>query len=120
MAAAGDPYRSLPTATWATTRFYELQKQYRTTEGSFIRPNFKTEKAPDLKPPFDLAVAITREGDRMVNEEPNRIVVLDEGQIRAVGSHAELVKSDPMYRRLAELQFKAAEADAQAVGEAVA
>jgi ATP-binding cassette subfamily B protein len=49
-----------------------------------------------------------------------RIVVLDEGKIRAVGSHAELVKSDPLYSRLAELQFRAAEEDAKAVGEAVA
>ncbi len=49
-----------------------------------------------------------------------RIVVLDEGRIRAVGSHADLVRSDPLYSRLAELQFKAAEADARAVGEAVA
>lgn len=49
-----------------------------------------------------------------------RIVVLDEGRIRAIGSHAELVKTDPLYSRLAELQFRAAEADARAVGEAVA
>jgi ATP-binding cassette subfamily B protein len=49
-----------------------------------------------------------------------RIVVLEEGKIRAVGSHAELVKSDPLYSRLAALQFRAAEEDARAVGEAVA
>ncbi len=49
-----------------------------------------------------------------------RIVVLDEGAIRAVGSHAELVARDPLYSRLADLQFRAAEADAAAVGEAEA
>ena len=48
-----------------------------------------------------------------------RIVVLEEGKIRAVGSHAGLVKSDPLYSRLAALQFRAAEEDALAVGEAV-
>jgi ATP-binding cassette subfamily B protein len=41
----------------------------------------------------------------------NRIVVMDEGQIRAVGSHAELVAIDPLYARLAELQFRSAEED---------
>ncbi|MBT8422291.1 MAG: ATP-binding cassette domain-containing protein [Gammaproteobacteria bacterium] len=49
-----------------------------------------------------------------------RIVVLEDGQIRAVGSHAELVARDPLYSRLAELQFRAAEADARAVSDAVA
>ena len=49
-----------------------------------------------------------------------RIVVLDEGRIRAVGSHADLVRSDPLYSRLAELQFRTAEEDAKAVSEAVA
>ena len=44
-----------------------------------------------------------------------RIVVLEDGRIRAVGSHAELVAKDPLYARLAELQFRAAEADALAV-----
>jgi ATP-binding cassette subfamily B protein len=43
-----------------------------------------------------------------------RIVVMDEGKIRAVGSHAELVKKDPLYARLAELQFRSAEEDALA------
>jgi len=49
-----------------------------------------------------------------------RIVVLEDGRIRAVGSHAELVARDPLYSRLAELQFRAAEADAEAVAGAVA
>ncbi|MDP6636584.1 MAG: hypothetical protein QGG42_16925 [Phycisphaerae bacterium] len=67
------------TATWATSRFFELQAQYRTTEGSFIRPNFTAEESPDIKPPFDLAVAVTREGDNTAKEQPNRIVVLGVG-----------------------------------------
>jgi ATP-binding cassette subfamily B protein len=43
-----------------------------------------------------------------------RIVVLDEGRIQAIGSHAELVKKDPLYARLAELQFRSAEEDVRA------
>ena len=34
-----------------------------------------------------------------------RIVVMEEGRIRAIGSHDELVASDPLYAHLAELQF---------------
>jgi ATP-binding cassette subfamily B protein len=43
-----------------------------------------------------------------------RIVVMDEGKIRAVGTHAELVAKDPLYARLAELQFRSAEEDVRA------
>ena len=43
-----------------------------------------------------------------------RIVVMDEGKIRAVGTHAELVAKDPLYARLAELQFRSAEEDVMA------
>lgn len=44
-----------------------------------------------------------------------RIIVLDEGSIQAIGSHAELVAQNPLYARLAELQFRSAEEDAQAM-----
>lgn len=37
--------------------------------------------------------------------EADRIVVLDQGRIQAVGRHAELLQSSPLYRRLADLQF---------------
>ncbi|HEY7865861.1 MAG TPA: ABC transporter transmembrane domain-containing protein [Psychromonas sp.] len=37
-----------------------------------------------------------------------RIVVIDEGRIRAIGSHAELMRKDPLYAHLAELQFSSA------------
>ncbi len=43
-----------------------------------------------------------------------RIVVIDQGKILAVGSHAELVRDNPLYARLAELQFRSAEADMRA------
>jgi ATP-binding cassette subfamily B protein len=35
----------------------------------------------------------------------DRIVVLDRGQIQSVGTHAELISEDGLYRRLATLQF---------------
>ncbi len=73
------------TATWATARFLELQKQYRTTEGGFIRPDFTGEKSPDLKPPFDLAVAATHQGDEASGRKANRIVVLGVGASLADG-----------------------------------
>ncbi|WP_019616327.1 ABC transporter transmembrane domain-containing protein [Psychromonas ossibalaenae] len=38
-----------------------------------------------------------------------RIVVMHEGRIQAIGSHAELVKKNPLYARLVELQFRSAE-----------
>ena len=35
----------------------------------------------------------------------DRIVVMDHGRIAAVGTHSELIKSNPLYARLAALQF---------------
>jgi ATP-binding cassette subfamily B protein len=37
--------------------------------------------------------------------EADRIVVINEGRIVDIGSHDELVRRDPLYARLAELQF---------------
>jgi ATP-binding cassette subfamily B protein len=37
--------------------------------------------------------------------QADRIVVIDEGRIEDIGSHEELVGRDPLYARLAELQF---------------
>ncbi|MDP6436105.1 MAG: ABC transporter transmembrane domain-containing protein [Gammaproteobacteria bacterium] len=44
-----------------------------------------------------------------------RIVVMDEGRIQDIGSHAELVQKNPLYARLAELQFRSAEEDALSI-----
>ena len=35
----------------------------------------------------------------------DRIIVLNDGAIEASGTHAQLLESNPLYRRLAELQF---------------
>jgi len=40
-----------------------------------------------------------------------RIVVMDQGRIVDTGTHAQLVTRDPLYARLAELQFRSAEED---------
>jgi ATP-binding cassette subfamily B protein len=37
----------------------------------------------------------------------DRIIVLDEGRLIAEGGHSELMESDPLYARLAKLQFTA-------------
>ncbi len=36
----------------------------------------------------------------------NKIAVMDQGQLVAQGTHASLVKSSPLYKRLADLQFR--------------
>ena len=35
----------------------------------------------------------------------DRIAVIEQGRLVAIGSHSELVASNPLYARLAELQF---------------
>ena len=37
----------------------------------------------------------------------DRIIVMDAGQVKAAGTHAELVASDPLYAELAATQFLA-------------
>jgi ATP-binding cassette subfamily B protein len=43
-------------------------------------------------------------------QKADRIVVVNQGRIVASGKHAELLRSSPLYARLAELQFGAATA----------
>lgn len=38
-------------------------------------------------------------------KQANRIAVIEHGRLAAIGSHAELIESNPLYARLAELQF---------------
>lgn len=38
-------------------------------------------------------------------QRAERIAVIDQGRLVAIGTHAELVRSSPLYARLAELQF---------------
>lgn len=46
----------------------------------------------------------------------NGIAGMDQGQVVAQGTHAELVLDSPLYRRLAELQFQDPERERPAVG----
>jgi ATP-binding cassette subfamily B protein len=39
----------------------------------------------------------------------DRIVVLEAGRVVAIGNHAQLMRSSPLYARLASLQFGAAD-----------
>lgn len=40
-------------------------------------------------------------------KQADRIIVLDQGRIVAIGTHAELIATSPLYARLAQLQFAA-------------
>jgi ATP-binding cassette subfamily B protein len=41
-------------------------------------------------------------------QNASRIAVINEGRLEAIGTHEQLMATNPLYARLAELQFKAA------------
>jgi len=63
-------------STWATRRIQDLLAQFRTSEGSYILPDYL---AGDLPVPFDLAVAATKAEDKEKGIKPARIVVMTVG-----------------------------------------
>ena len=63
-------------ATWATRRIQDLLAQFRTSEGSYISPDYE---AGDIPVPFDLAVAATKAEDKEKLVKPVRIVVMTVG-----------------------------------------
>ena len=65
-------------STWATRRIQELLTQFRTSEGSYISPDYSAG-AGDLPVPFDLAVAATKAEDKEKGVKPVRIVVMTVG-----------------------------------------
>ena len=44
-------------------------------------------------------------------QHADRIVVMDQGRIQDVGRHQELVERNPLYRKLAQLQFRESQTD---------
>ena len=43
----------------------------------------------------------------------DKIVILEDGRIHAVGTHAELLASDPIYQEIYASQMRGGEADGQ-------
>ncbi len=73
------PVLSFPAAdksAWATRRIQDLLAQFRTSEGSYISPDYA---AGDIPVPFNLAVAATRAEDKKEGTKPARIVVMTVG-----------------------------------------
>ena len=46
-------------------------------------------------------------------EEADRIIIMDNGSIHAIGSHAELLANDPIYQEVYESQRKGGEQDGE-------
>ncbi len=53
-------------------------------------------------------------------QRANRIIVMEQGRVRSIGSHDELMSRDALYRKLYELQFRQASGAGAAEGDAPA
>jgi subfamily B ATP-binding cassette protein MsbA len=50
----------------------------------------------------------------------DRIIAMEDGRIKEIGSHAELLAADGLYRRLYEMQFAKEEEEAPAAADETA
>ena len=76
---------------------------------SWLPPLSATAQPAQFSSQLDSLFTILDSNQRMMGSvtirKANRIVVMDEGRIVAIGTHESLVREDGLYARLAALQF---------------